>query len=61
MRSAITLVVAYMLLILQSTVLELAPVRMAAPAKLDYEDVKKRSSPGSECGISSYRSSAFLP
>jgi rod shape-determining protein MreD len=32
MRSAITLVVAYLLLILQSTVLELAPVRMAAPS-----------------------------
>jgi hypothetical protein len=31
MRSGITLVVAYLLLILQSTVLELAPVRMAAP------------------------------
>jgi rod shape-determining protein MreD len=31
-RSAITLVVAYLLLILQSTVLELAPVRMAAPS-----------------------------
>ena len=32
MRSAATLVVAYLLLILQSTVLELAPVRMAAPS-----------------------------
>jgi rod shape-determining protein MreD len=32
MRSAITLVIAYLLLILQSTVLELAPVRMAAPS-----------------------------
>lgn len=32
MRSAITLFVAYLLLILQSTVLELAPVRMAAPS-----------------------------
>jgi rod shape-determining protein MreD len=32
MRSAITLVVAYLLLILQSTVLELAPVHMAAPS-----------------------------
>jgi len=32
MRSAITLTVAYLLLILQSTVLELAPVRMAAPS-----------------------------
>ena len=32
MRSAITLIVAYLLLILQSTVLELAPVRMAAPS-----------------------------
>jgi rod shape-determining protein MreD len=32
MRSAITLVVAYLLFILQSTVLELAPVRMAAPS-----------------------------
>jgi rod shape-determining protein MreD len=32
MRSAITLLVAYLLLILQSTVLELAPVRMAAPS-----------------------------
>jgi rod shape-determining protein MreD len=32
MRSAITLVVAYLLLILQSTVLELAPVRMATPS-----------------------------
>jgi rod shape-determining protein MreD len=32
MRSVVTLVVAYLLLILQSTVLELAPVRMAAPA-----------------------------
>ena len=32
MRSAITLVVAYLLIILQSTVLELAPVRMAAPS-----------------------------
>ncbi len=31
MRSAITLAVAYLLLLLQSTVLELAPVRMAAP------------------------------
>ncbi|HEV3032185.1 MAG TPA: rod shape-determining protein MreD [Polyangia bacterium] len=31
MRSAVTLVVAYLLLILQSTVLELVPVRMAAP------------------------------
>jgi rod shape-determining protein MreD len=31
-RSAITLFVAYLLLILQSTVLELAPVRMAAPS-----------------------------
>jgi rod shape-determining protein MreD len=31
-RSAITLIVAYLLLILQSTVLELAPVRMAAPS-----------------------------
>jgi rod shape-determining protein MreD len=32
MRSALTLIVAYLLLILQSTVLELAPVRMAAPS-----------------------------
>ena len=32
MRSAATLIVAYLLLILQSTVLELAPVRMAAPS-----------------------------
>jgi rod shape-determining protein MreD len=32
MRSAITLFVAYLLLILQSTVLELLPVRMAAPS-----------------------------
>ncbi len=32
MRSAITLVVAYLLLILQSTVLEMAPVHMAAPS-----------------------------
>jgi rod shape-determining protein MreD len=32
MRSSITLVVAYLLLILQSTVLELAPVRMATPS-----------------------------
>ena len=32
MRSLITLVFAYLLLILQSTVLELAPVRMAAPS-----------------------------
>ena len=32
MRSAATLTVAYLLLILQSTVLELAPVRMAAPS-----------------------------
>jgi rod shape-determining protein MreD len=32
MRSAVTLIVAYLLLILQSTVLELAPVRMAAPS-----------------------------
>ena len=32
MRSLVTLVVAYVLLILQSTVLELAPVRMAAPS-----------------------------
>jgi rod shape-determining protein MreD len=32
MRSAVTLTVAYLLLILQSTVLELAPVRMAAPS-----------------------------
>ena len=32
MRSAITLIVAYLLLILQSTVLELAPVRLAAPS-----------------------------
>jgi rod shape-determining protein MreD len=32
LRSAITLFVAYLLLILQSTVLELAPVRMAAPS-----------------------------
>jgi len=32
MRSLLTLVVAYVLLILQSTVLELAPVRMAAPS-----------------------------
>ena len=32
MRSAITLFVAYLLLILQSTVLELAPVHMAAPS-----------------------------
>jgi rod shape-determining protein MreD len=32
MRSAITLVIAYLLLILQSTVLELAPVHMAAPS-----------------------------
>jgi rod shape-determining protein MreD len=32
MRSAITLTVAYLLFILQSTVLELAPVRMAAPS-----------------------------
>src|SRR5882672_857300 len=32
MRSAITLFVAYLLLILQSTVLELVPVRMAAPS-----------------------------
>jgi rod shape-determining protein MreD len=31
-RSLLTLVVAYLLLILQSTVLELAPVRMAAPS-----------------------------
>lgn len=32
MRSLLTLVVAYLLLILQSTVSELAPVRMAAPS-----------------------------
>jgi rod shape-determining protein MreD len=32
MRSLLVLVVAYLLLILQSTVLELAPVRMAAPS-----------------------------
>jgi rod shape-determining protein MreD len=32
MRSLFTLIVAYLLLILQSTVLELAPVRMAAPS-----------------------------
>jgi len=32
MRSLLTLVVAYILLVLQSTVLELAPVRMAAPS-----------------------------
>ena len=32
MRSAATLFVAYLLLILQSTVLELAPVHMAAPS-----------------------------
>jgi rod shape-determining protein MreD len=32
MRSAIAILVAYLLLILQSTVLELAPVRMAAPS-----------------------------
>jgi rod shape-determining protein MreD len=32
MRSLITLLVAYLLLVLQSTVLELAPVRMAAPS-----------------------------
>jgi rod shape-determining protein MreD len=32
MRSAITLFIAYLLLILQSTVLEMAPVRMAAPS-----------------------------
>ena len=32
MRSAATLTVAYVLLILQSTVLELAPVHMAAPS-----------------------------
>jgi rod shape-determining protein MreD len=32
MRSLLTLVVAYVLLILQSTVLELAPIRMAAPS-----------------------------
>ncbi|HSS39304.1 MAG TPA: hypothetical protein VLT58_11090, partial [Polyangia bacterium] len=32
MRSAVTLIVAYLLLILQSTVLELAPVRMATPS-----------------------------
>lgn len=32
MRSLLTLVVAYLLLILQSTVLEIAPVRMAAPS-----------------------------
>ncbi|HXI55788.1 MAG TPA: rod shape-determining protein MreD [Polyangia bacterium] len=32
MRSLVTIVVAYLLLILQSTVLELAPVRMAAPS-----------------------------
>jgi len=32
MRSAVTLLVAYLLPILQSTVLELAPVRMAAPS-----------------------------
>jgi rod shape-determining protein MreD len=32
MRSAVTLIVAYLLLILQSTVLELVPVRMAAPS-----------------------------
>jgi rod shape-determining protein MreD len=32
MRSALTLIIAYLLLILQSTVLELAPVRMAAPS-----------------------------
>lgn len=32
MRSLMTLVVAYLLLILQSTVLELAPVRMASPS-----------------------------
>jgi rod shape-determining protein MreD len=32
MRSIVTLVFAYLLLILQSTVLELAPVRMAAPS-----------------------------
>ena len=32
MRSIVTLVIAYLLLILQSTVQELAPVRMAAPS-----------------------------
>jgi rod shape-determining protein MreD len=32
MRSLLTLFVAYLLLILQSTVLELAPIRMAAPS-----------------------------
>ena len=32
MRSAITLFVAYLLLILQSTVLELAPMHMVAPS-----------------------------
>ena len=32
MRSAATLTVAYLLLILQSTVLELAPVHMAVPS-----------------------------
>jgi rod shape-determining protein MreD len=32
MRSLLTLLVAYILLVLQSTVLELAPVRMAAPS-----------------------------
>jgi len=32
MRSLLTLLVAYVLLVLQSTVLELAPVRMAAPS-----------------------------
>jgi len=32
MRSAVTLAVAYLLLILQSTVLELAPMRMATPS-----------------------------
>lgn len=32
MRSLLTLLVAYLLLVLQSTVLELAPVRMAAPS-----------------------------
>jgi len=32
MRSILTLLVAYILLVLQSTVLELAPVRMAAPS-----------------------------
>ena len=32
MRSAATLIIAYLLLILQSTVLELAPMHMATPS-----------------------------